>query len=79
MTQLLTAAGVFDQGILLFRGLFVGPSVRALLRMRPRARAFTSTAAAGSAAAVMQRLGAPLRIGVDDAEQDHRLLPLAGD
>ena len=63
--QLLTAAGVFDQGILRFRSLFVAEPGRALLRVRAML-ADSSPSSGGICSNCHEPLGAPLRIGIDD-------------
>lgn len=68
VTQLLTAAGVFDHGILLFRSLFVAQASDHYYDC-PRCARIHLHRSGGICSNCEERLGAPLRIGVDDQRE----------
>jgi ATP-dependent helicase YprA (DUF1998 family) len=69
VTDLLTATGVFDQGLLLFRGLFVSdPS--GIYYECGRCSRIHLHASGGICSTCQGLLGTPLRIGIDDVGQE---------
>jgi DEAD/DEAH box helicase domain-containing protein len=72
VTQLLTAAGVFDQGLLLFRGFFVADARETYFECSRCSRVHLHRSG-GICCGCHTPLGAPLRVGVDDrnAEIDY--------
>ncbi len=69
VTDLLTRAGVFDQGLLLFRGLFVA-DVGDIYYECGRCSRIHLHASGGICSGCHAPLGTPLHIGVDDAGQE---------
>ena len=68
MTLLLTRAGVFSQGILLFRGLFVADPGEAYFQCGRCSRVHLHRSGSVCSGCLTQ-LGSPLVAGVDDADQ----------
>jgi DEAD/DEAH box helicase domain-containing protein len=72
VTQLLTAAGVFDQGLLMFRGFFVADADETYFECSRCSRVHLHRSG-GICSGCHTPLGAPLHVGVDDrnAEIDY--------
>jgi ATP-dependent helicase YprA (DUF1998 family) len=69
VTDLLTSAGVFDQGLLLFRGLFAADAGNTYYECGRCSRIHLH-ASGGICSGCHNQLGTPLRIGIDDAGQE---------
>lgn len=69
VTTLLTSAGVFDQGLLLFRGLFAADAGDTYYECGRCSRTHLH-ASGGICSGCHNRLGTALRIGIDDASQE---------
>jgi DEAD/DEAH box helicase domain-containing protein len=69
VTDLLTTAGVFDQGLLQFRGLFVADASETYYECSRCSRIHLHRSG-GICSGCHTPLGAPLRVGIDDQGQE---------